>query len=65
MFVENGTLILEEYYEQQEWEKNDDDCYDLARERGEEIIRRYPELEMEEYFCHRHKYAITHLKLKI
>ena len=64
LMVDKDILILEEPYRQEEWEKNDDDCYDAARENGEEIVEKFPELEMTEYLCHRHKYAVTYFELK-
>lgn len=61
----NGDLLyVEEYYESTGDEKNDDDCYDLARENGEMIVEKYPMLEIHDYYCHRHKWAYTYLKLK-
>lgn len=63
-FVENDEIIVEEGYEQDEDEKNDDDCCDKARENGELIVEQFPQLEVSEYYCHRHKYAIVDLKLK-
>lgn len=42
--------------------KNDDDCCDQARELGEEICGEFPELEIANYYCHRHKYSIVELK---
>ena len=47
-----------------EYEDNSDDCYDLARENGEEISKKLPQLELHNYYCHRLKYAITELKIK-
>jgi len=58
-------LIIEEDYEMTEDEKNSDDCCDVARENGEMIVAMFPELEIVEYYCHRSKYAIVNLKLKI
>lgn len=63
VFVENGTLIVEDEFIDTGC-KNDDDCSDLARENGEELIEKYPELEISDYCCHRHKYSIVELKLK-
>lgn len=44
--------------------KNSDDCCDTARENGEMIIAKFPMLEISNYYCHRSKYAIVHLKFK-
>ena len=60
--IDDDTIIVEEH-----WEgdcKNDDDCCDFAREIGEDILRELPYLEVTEYYCHRHKYAIVNLRLK-
>jgi len=58
----NDTLVIEE-----EWFdngcKNDDDCIDYGYEISSAIIERFPELELVEVECHRHKYAIVVLKL--
>lgn len=62
-FIEGGEIIIEQDYNMGEDEKNDDDCYDVARENGEIIIEKYPSLEISNYYCHRHKYAVTCLKL--
>lgn len=63
VFIDNDTIICEESWEDNGC-KNDDDCYDQARENGEMIIKNYPTLEISNYYCHRHKYAIVELKLK-
>lgn len=63
-FIENDEIIIEVDYFMSEYEKNDDDCCDIARENGETIIEKYPMLEISDYYCHRHKYAIVNLKLK-
>lgn len=63
--ADNGkTLIIEEEYEMGEDEKNSDDCCDTARENGEMIIEKFPELEIQDYYCHRSKYAIVNLTIK-
>lgn len=62
--VEDDIIIVEEDYEIDEDEKNSGDCYDTARENGDEIIELFPMLIIDEYFCHRNKYAIVHLKLR-
>ena len=62
-FIENGEIIIEEDYEMSDCEKNDDDCYDTARENGETIIEKFTKLEISNYYCHRHKYAIVHLRI--
>lgn len=62
-FIEDNKIIIEEEYNMSENEKNDDDCYDKARENGEMIIKKYPMLEITNYYCHRHKYAIVELTL--
>ena len=64
VLLEGDTIIIEDYYEMTEYEKNSDDCCDVARENGESIIDKFPELEITEYLCHRNKYAITYLKMK-
>jgi hypothetical protein len=63
IFVEDGDIVCEEYYTDSDC-KNDDDCCDKARDNGEMIIENYPMLEISNYYCHRHKYAIVELKLK-
>jgi len=63
IFIEDNEIIIEEDYEIGEDEKNDDDCCDVARENGESIIEKFPTLEISNYYCHRHKYAIVALKL--
>ena len=62
-FIEDNEIIVEESYDMGEDEKNDDDCCDTARENGEMIIEKFPMLEISNYYCHRHKYAIVELKL--
>lgn len=64
IIVENDILIVEEYGSWSEFCKNDDDCADAARENGEQLIEMYSTLEIHNYYCHRHKYAIVELKLK-
>lgn len=64
IFIENGIIVVEDEYEQAEFEKNDDDCCDSARENGEAIIEKFSMLEIDSYYCHRHKYAIVNLKPK-
>lgn len=66
VLIENDYLIVED-----EWIddpndpcKNDDDCTDAARELGEEIVKYFPQLEVVNYYCHRHKYSIVHLSVK-
>lgn len=63
--VENDTIIVEEDYEMGEDEKNDDDCVDCANENGIEITKMFPQLEIADAYCHRHKYSIVNLKLKV
>lgn len=63
-FIDDNEIIIEEDYEIGEDEKNDDDCCDVARENGESIIEKFPTLEISNYYCHRHKYAIVVLKLR-
>lgn len=62
-FIEDDKIVIEESYEVGSDEKNDDDCYDKARENGEMIIEKFPMLEISNYYCHRHKYAIVELRL--
>jgi len=62
-FIEDNEIVIEESYDMGSDEKNDDDCYDKARENGELIISKFPMLEISNYYCHRHKYAIVELKL--
>jgi hypothetical protein len=63
IFIEHNEIIIEEQYEMGEDEKNDDDCCDEARTNGEMVIEKFPMLEISNYYCHRHKYAIVALKL--
>lgn len=63
IFVEDGTIVCEEYYTDNDC-KNDDDCCDKARSNGEILIEVFKMLEISDYYCHRHKYAIVELKLK-
>lgn len=63
VFIEDGVIVCEEFWEYNGC-KNDDDCYDQARENGEMVIQSYPMLEISNYYCHRHKYAIVELRLK-
>lgn len=60
--LENGIITVEQEYEMDENEKNDDDCCDVAREMGDDIILALPFLEVSNYYCHRHKYSIVELK---
>ena len=62
-FIEDDKIVIEESYEMGIDEKNDDDCYDKARENGEMIIEKFTMLEISNYYCHRHKYAIVELRL--
>ncbi len=64
IIIEDNLIIAEEYYESDGTEKNDDDCCDLAQENGDEIVEMFPELEVVNYYCHRHKYSIVELKIK-
>lgn len=64
-FIEGNEIVIEESYEIRGDEKNDDDCYDKARENGEMIIEKFPMLEISDYYCHRHKYAIVKLRLRL
>lgn len=63
IFVEDNEIIVEEEYEMSENEKNDDDCCDEAHDNGRMIIEKFPILEISNYYCHRHKYAIVALRL--
>ena len=63
IFIEDNKIICEESYDNYNY-KNDDDCCDTARENGELIIQSFPVLEIDNYYCHRHKYAIVELKIK-
>lgn len=62
--IDNDTIIIEESYEMSEDEKNTDDCCDVARDNGDIMVCKFPMLEIIEYYCHRNKYAIVHLKHK-
>lgn len=62
VFVENNVLVVEEYWESNGC-KNDDDCSDNAQDIGEKIVNNFPQLEVFDYYCHRHKYSIVELKL--
>ena len=63
--IDGNEIIIEEKYEMGEDEKNSDDCCDTARENGEMIIEKFPMLELSNYYCHRNKYAIVNLKVKV
>ena len=63
IFIDDNEIIVEEDYYMGEDEKNDNDCCYTARENGESIIEKFPMLEISNYYCHRHKYAIVSLKL--
>lgn len=62
VFIEGGSLVVEDSFEDTGC-KNDDDCYDQALENANRIKEIFPELEIVEYYCHRHKYAICELKV--
>lgn len=62
VFIEDNILIIEQSYDMGIDEKNDDDCCDEAKENGELIIKEFPELEIVNCYCHRHKYAVVELK---
>jgi hypothetical protein len=64
IYFEKDFIIVEDYYHMSTDEKNDDDCFDNAKEIGEMIIDKFPMLEIYNYYCHRHKYSIVELKLK-
>ena len=64
VFVEDNKIVFEEDYEMGEDEKNDNDCCDQAQVSGQIIIADFHMLEISNYYCHRHKYAIVELKLK-
>ncbi len=63
VFVDDDTIICEEYWEYNGC-KNDDDCCDQVRENGEMVVENFHMLEISNYWCHRHKYAIVEFKLK-
>ena len=64
IIIENGdTLIIEQDYEMGDGEDNDNECCDEARENGQMIVKEFPQLEVKNYYCHRHKYATIELKL--
>ena len=61
--IQEGVITIEEDVEFDVDLKNDDHYVEQARETGEMIIEKFPELKIDEYFCHWGKYAITHLSL--
>lgn len=61
VFIEGDSLVVEDSFEDTGC-KNDDDCYDQALENANRIREIFPELEIVEYYCHRHKYAICELR---
>ena len=63
IFIEDDTIVIENSFENIDC-KNDDDCYDHAREIGEEVVAKLSYLEIKDYCCHRGKWAITTLKVK-
>lgn len=64
VILSDNLLIIKKHYEMTEYEKNSDDCCDVARELGEEIILNIPNLEIANYYCHRNKYSIVELQIK-
>lgn len=62
IFIEADRIIIEEECTDNGC-KNDDDCYDRALENAHSIIEVFPELEVVDHYCHRHKYAICELRL--
>lgn len=62
--IHDNEIVFEEDYEMDCDEKTDQDCYETAKENGEMIIEKFPQLEISDYYCHRSKYAIVCLKLK-
>lgn len=62
--IQDGLLVVEEDFWATGDEKNDDDCCDQAQENGDEIVEMFPQLEVVNYYCSRHKYSIVELKLK-
>lgn len=61
VFIESDCIVIEDYFEDTGC-KNDDDCYDMALENANRVREVYPELEVVNYYCHRHKYAICELR---
>lgn len=62
--IHGDEIVIEEDYEMDDDEKTDQSCYEIAKENGEMIIEKFPQLEISNYYCHRSKYAIVCLKLK-
>lgn len=62
--IHDNEIVFEEDYEMDVDEKTDQQCYEIAKENGEMIIEKFPQLEISNYYCHRSKYAIVCLKLK-
>ena len=63
IFVEDSMIICEESYDNYD-DENDNNCYEAARRNGILLTNAFPMLEIANYYCHRHKYAIVELKLK-
>ena len=63
-----ATLWEDVLQVEEEWEdngcKNDDDAVDYANEFANDIIERFPQLGIQETFCHRHKYSVAAFKIK-
>jgi hypothetical protein len=60
-------IVVEQEYTEDDPEnpcKNDDDCVDEANDLGREMVEKFPELEVTDTCCHRHKYSIVSLGLK-
>jgi hypothetical protein len=60
--LHGNKIVVYQYWEPNGC-KNDDDCSDRGREIGLEIIKSFPNLEIVENYCHRHKYAFVELKI--
>ena len=63
IFVEDSMIICEQSYYNYD-DEDDDICCDVARRNGILLTNAFPMLEIANYYCHRHKYAIVELKLK-
>lgn len=63
IIIEDTIIILEEYFDDGGACKNDDDCYDQARDNAHKVMEIFPELEIVSYYCHKSKYAICELKI--
>ena len=61
IYIEDNIIIIQDYFNNA-YCKNDNDCYSHALDNATIIREMFPEMELVDYYCHKHKYAICELR---